>query len=54
MQPLRLALIRSSLVQGPSFFLSSSESLDLQFHAKDLMNIWSHQFEMVGPHLDLY
>ena len=45
-----LALVRSSFVKRPSFYLSSPKSLDLQFLTKDLVNIWSYQFD---PHLDL-
>ena len=33
---------------------SYAKSLDLLSHAKDLMNIWSHQLDQLGPHLDLY
>ena len=50
---LYLALVRSNLEKCPSSFLFLSESLDLQFHIKDLVNIYSHQLDQFSRHLHL-
>ena len=54
MQPFCLTLVRTSLVKSLPFFLASLELLDLQFFAKDIVNIWSQQLDHLSPHLDLY
>ena len=54
MQPFCLALVRTSLVKILSFFFSLLKLLDLQFFAKDILNIWSQELDHLSPHLNLY
>ena len=54
MQSLGLVFVKSSLINRFSLFLFLPELLDLQFHTKNLMNIWYHRLDHQGSKYIIY